>query len=516
MEVDQENEKQGNKEQEKQGQKRKTTYDKQKEKKSRRIERQKQSSFELTEEGLEEAKYRQFLAGNRKENEGKEKQSKTKEKNSQSKGSQGEQTEEESETEGGFVMYKTKNMKRKDQQVLSQRNESTAARQSTQTVRQKYTFALRTSRIHKDLLSPVAFTEFLKKELGPDGQPDHAQSIGQGTAWLLSFTERDKMAHCLAISKKWERVTLEVGVDKENEIFPLVVARVGSCVTAEDFLSIEGVTKAAPLRNKYGMYVNKWKIAYHSRETRDTALKDGVAIGFFHFETEAYVPAQRVLQCFRCLGFGHSQTSCNATAETCYKCAKKHSGKECEVSDPRLFKCLLCRGNHHARSWNCPERQKAYDKVQPRPYNETVNMRHQGVTKPPPAPPAQTTVTTTFAPSFVPPVLQQRHERPQSGPSSETALPSSSQWGGERQRISETTQKQTISNGKNTERAREVATSVFDSAKRIFDTFLIYMTSPQWVSEGFSGFLKQELPSLLMLGQKLLTMSTSFFGQHAE
>ncbi|KAI5644510.1 hypothetical protein NE865_03399 [Phthorimaea operculella] len=63
--------------------------------------------------------------------------------------------------------------------------------------------------------------------------------------------------------------------------------------------------------------------------------------------------------CHKCLRYGHVEHQCRSDAR-CYRCAKKHPGKDCKVA-PQCATCLYCLGRHYAIDKCCPEysRQKA-------------------------------------------------------------------------------------------------------------------------------------------------------------
>lgn len=63
-----------------------------------------------------------------------------------------------------------------------------------------------------------------------------------------------------------------------------------------------------------------------------------------------------VIQCFKCLGFGHVAYNCYKKS-TCLKCGGPHYFKDC--INPNTVKCANCSGNHTANSKNCT----VYNKV---------------------------------------------------------------------------------------------------------------------------------------------------------
>lgn len=290
----------------------------------------------------------------------------------------------ETDDDEGFTVVKTKTQQKRERGSFAAVAPSRPpVRKSTQAVRKQYTYALKTTKLDKKLLSPSAFSSFLNEKLGDANQPDHAQSIGAGTGWILSFNDHNKMSSCLEASKSWQEVDLDVAINKEDSTHPLVVVRVGPHVLEEDFLSVEHVVRAGPIRKSNGDAVNKWKVSFSSKDARDECLQNGFNIGFFHFETESYIIAPRILQCYKCQHYGHTQKHCEAQVETCYKCAKSHRGKDCKVTEPMNFRCAVCRGRHATTSPDCPERIRAREATIDRPYAETLGLRHQGVTTPP-------------------------------------------------------------------------------------------------------------------------------------
>lgn len=70
----------------------------------------------------------------------------------------------------------------------------------------------------------------------------------------------------------------------------------------------------------------------------------------------------RTMQCFNCLRFGHSSSSCKSAA-ACVICAKPHNKSECPLPklengkvDSKYLRCALCSGQHTASFSGCPAR----------------------------------------------------------------------------------------------------------------------------------------------------------------
>lgn len=61
----------------------------------------------------------------------------------------------------------------------------------------------------------------------------------------------------------------------------------------------------------------------------------------------------RVVQCEKCLRYGHTTTNCKSSTPRCANCAEKHEG-QC-VKETR---CAHCKGEHNSMDPQCPERIK--------------------------------------------------------------------------------------------------------------------------------------------------------------
>lgn len=89
-------------------------------------------------------------------------------------------------------------------------------------------------------------------------------------------------------------------------------------------------------------------------EFKGNYLPKKVAIHRVIMEVEPYI--QKVVQCLRCLRYGHLSVQCKGS-ERCNKCGKEHNNLNClELTEPY---CVLCQGNHKATDYKqCPEFKK--------------------------------------------------------------------------------------------------------------------------------------------------------------
>ncbi|CAG0898759.1 unnamed protein product [Darwinula stevensoni] len=96
-------------------------------------------------------------------------------------------------------------------------------------------------------------------------------------------------------------------------------------------------------------------------DTARALLKAGVlVIGCLRLKVEEFVLQPRIIQCFKCLEYGHYIGQCKSDRDVCSFCAGKgHSQKNCQARLNGLQpKCSHCQGAHMANSAACPKRQE--------------------------------------------------------------------------------------------------------------------------------------------------------------
>jgi hypothetical protein len=74
------------------------------------------------------------------------------------------------------------------------------------------------------------------------------------------------------------------------------------------------------------------------------AIRKGVVIGAEFFEARLYNHSLEMKQCFKCYGWGHTQTACGKQ-ERCGECAGNHPTKECTKE---RVSCVNCGKGHRA------------------------------------------------------------------------------------------------------------------------------------------------------------------------
>lgn len=80
-----------------------------------------------------------------------------------------------------------------------------------------------------------------------------------------------------------------------------------------------------------------------SPEIRKTLMVNGRI--YLRYSACRFADYVRVLQCYRCLGFGHTAGGCKA-APVCGHCAESHELKDCKNKDlpPKCGNCVALRG----------------------------------------------------------------------------------------------------------------------------------------------------------------------------
>lgn len=103
-----------------------------------------------------------------------------------------------------------------------------------------------------------------------------------------------------------------------------------------------------------GNKTNDWIPANTIKVTfRGQQVPDEVNLGYSSRKVKPDVP--RVLQCFKCMRFGHASKFCKQEKQTCKRCGYQHDviqGTKCE----KELRCFHCHSNEHdAGDKSCPE-----------------------------------------------------------------------------------------------------------------------------------------------------------------
>lgn len=96
----------------------------------------------------------------------------------------------------------------------------------------------------------------------------------------------------------------------------------------------------------------------------NTKIFDVKSLLYTRIRVEEPKRKRDIIQCKRCLRFGHTRTYCNHAVK-CARCGESHSTQDCTrgPSEPRI--CSLCKGNHSSTYRGC----LAYKELRSRRHN---------------------------------------------------------------------------------------------------------------------------------------------------
>jgi len=106
------------------------------------------------------------------------------------------------------------------------------------------------------------------------------------------------------------------------------------------------------------------KVIFKDRASLLDAVKDKVSIDQHRYSVEEWVYRPKVRHCYRCLRFGHVAHRCRSTTMKCGKCGKtEHETKDCNITNPKKFKCQHCGENHVTGSYSCSKMKEELEKL---------------------------------------------------------------------------------------------------------------------------------------------------------
>ena len=76
-------------------------------------------------------------------------------------------------------------------------------------------------------------------------------------------------------------------------------------------------------------------------------VREGMLHGALWLPVKIWDVAMRAVQCFKCWRWGHTQSVCNATQDTCGHCAKAHSTRDCASNNIKDARCAGCKKPGH-------------------------------------------------------------------------------------------------------------------------------------------------------------------------
>ena len=131
-------------------------------------------------------------------------------------------------------------------------------------------------------------------------------------------------------------------------------------------VGVDSVERFVMKRNGSDTPLRTVKVIFKNQEDFNHALENGVAIGNVIHKVEKLKNSRRVMQCFKCKGFGHPSYQC-LNQPRCKYCGDTHKDDQCTHKDLHNNPfCCNCKGSHIATSALCPV------------YKERVQRRSMG------------------------------------------------------------------------------------------------------------------------------------------
>ncbi|KAK9877889.1 hypothetical protein WA026_020115 [Henosepilachna vigintioctopunctata] len=144
-----------------------------------------------------------------------------------------------------------------------------------------------------------------------------------------------------------------------------VIKDVGNDISEEDVLQADSKVKILGAKRLNRRTVIEKEIKYIPSNTwvltfEGKMLPNKIAIWGCIRDVTLYVGP--VIQCYKCLRYGHTEKNCNGQKK-CRNCAEKHDEKECNNSNNP--KCIYCESKHSSTDRTCPEffRQKKINEI---------------------------------------------------------------------------------------------------------------------------------------------------------
>ena len=122
---------------------------------------------------------------------------------------------------------------------------------------------------------------------------------------------------------------------------------------------------SAYINHQYGFIKMQFRSLAETEKVKSTGLLiQGITMPPYALEKEIYIP---VKQCMKCYEYDHYTSSCSATTRICSTCTStEHRYTQCQMKDPRQFKCCMCGGKHKAVSGACKYRKQAIKEAKER------------------------------------------------------------------------------------------------------------------------------------------------------
>ena len=124
--------------------------------------------------------------------------------------------------------------------------------------------------------------------------------------------------------------------------------------------------------------INKVKLVCNDPNTANQLLKNGIKLSYILYKTEELKQLPRIIQCFKCQGFGHLAKECRKDKPVCATCGKsdhKLDDKNKPICESSTRFCVNCKGDHSSAYSKCPKKIEKIDLFNKELVNKNIITR---------------------------------------------------------------------------------------------------------------------------------------------
>ena len=96
----------------------------------------------------------------------------------------------------------------------------------------------------------------------------------------------------------------------------------------------------------------KVKVAFQDIHDQTDLIQNKLTLGYTSHRVEPYIESPKIIQCYKCQGFGHQYQNCQKETK-CLRCGGPHRVKDCPKEKNENC-CANCGGDHVALYQGCP------------------------------------------------------------------------------------------------------------------------------------------------------------------
>ena len=225
---------------------------------------------------------------------------------------------------------------------------------------------------------------FTKSLRGLTGKPNPGslRMLKDGSGFSVKPCDKEtaQMMNPESIRRLFPNSALTVTTARDNKNAPcFVIKDVCLSITTEDVkaeLHQQGIPHGNVFRIK-SQALNKEtrlvRVFTNSMETCKNVIRDGILIFMQRKKCEISKQQPKVVQCYKCLEFGHIAEKCNKQ-QKCARCGADHSIKQCSRTE-NTVKCANCNENHSANYKGCNKYQEAQYFAKQRQYADVAKKQ---------------------------------------------------------------------------------------------------------------------------------------------